>query len=603
MDNNFKPFWPETVLIIGAGASVELGLPTTADIARKISILAGVNEYGKREIGIPIEKRIDMAFDGSTIHPVVREGFKDMLLLLHDGDDASNPRTATIKYREHANRMLVKYGETEGIDDDLLKVYHNGIDDLADYYDWIGVRALAPYLSKEWNAEANKPSYINYLDLLTAVDQLLISRMAVPTEELYRNKEENEHTIYMLGQERLLNVKKCLMHLSSSIQRVSIQSEPGRMNQKRIEPYWKIAQALAEMMVEEAWSYSEYIPNMRQFYLYSYSVVSFNWDPVMLWLLFNAHKAVNKKRHHVRDRYLGLYDDCGDGIGIQRIEHEGEEYDNDIFEFMMSEPVCKRVNRKRFEHANSSCYRIGKFLFPHGGLGWRICPRCGKLVTTIGSKLGDVCSSVAFGPDLLPEINQAWQPRTQDEEMWRKRFYFGAIQCVFCGSMTHPYDAPLVLQSAIKLERYYVLEGIFREMGLLVGNARHAVFAGYTLPPDDTIYRSFFMAARAGRQSDYGKPYCSLISFDPRYVPSNSGPWLKGDEIIGFLDGSSHSADAKRTIQNLLRVYDKENMRVTLMGFPKVVVDHPVLPLAEALKDLLYPRECFPEGFPPKRDR
>jgi hypothetical protein len=375
------------------------------------------------------------------------------------------------------------------------------------------------------------------------------------------------------------------------------------MDQNKIEPYWRIAQCLAEMMVEEAMEYSCFRGNDRRFYLYSYSIVSFNWDPIMLWLSYNAHEKINQEKHRINGRYLRLYDDGGDGIGLQRIESEDDRYHDDLLAFMMSEPICRRVNGKRFDDGNSHYFRVGKFLFPHGGIGWRVCPRCGKLFTGFGPKLGDVNSSVAFGPDLLPELNQAWKERTKDEETYWNNFHFGSMQCVFCGFMTHPSDAPLILQSALKSERHYVLEGIFREMGLLVGKARHTVFAGYTLPPDDVIYRSFFMSSKAGKSSTDRKPYCSLVAYDSNCSPSGIGPWLKNDEIIAYLKGPAGEDSAKKTIENLLQIYDKKYLRVTLMGFPDIVVKHPHLPLKEALKDLLYPKDCFPGGFPPNRDR
>ena len=442
--------------------------------------------------------------------------------------------------------MLAKYSQQRNIPPGLLNVFHNGIEDLVQYYDWIGVRALAPYLSRQWDSGANKQSYVNYLDLLTAIDQLMASGMAVPTEELYRKSGERSQKIYRLGPERLPNVKKCLMQITSSIQRVCIQTEPGRMDPRKIEPYWRVALGLAELMVEEARAYSNHVPNSRQFYLYSYSMVSFNWDPIMLWLLFNAHDLVNRKKNRIRDRFLRLYDDGGDGIGIHRLESEEDPSSNDLLAFLMSEPVCRRINGKRFDFSESHYFRLGKFLFPHGGIGWRVCPRCGKLITTLGQKLGDIHSSVAFGPDLLPEINKAWTERTLEEKKSWDNFYFGAVQCVFCGFVTQPSDAPLILQSAIKSERHYVLEGIFREMGLLFGNARHAVFAGYTLPPDDVIYRSFFMSSQAGKLSSEKRQYCSLVTFDSEFKNTSSDPWIKKRRHHTIPEGSSRNRSSQK---------------------------------------------------------
>jgi hypothetical protein len=159
------------------------------------------------------------------------------------------------------------------------------------------------------------------------------------------------------------------------------------------------------------------------------------------------------------------------------------------------------------------------------------------MFTDFGPRLENPFSSIPFGPDLLPEINCAWKPRTKEEDDCPKKAEFGAIQCIFCGSITRPYDSPLILQSLIKSERHYVLEGIFRELGLVVGNAKHLVFAGYSLPMDDYIYRCFFQAAWAGKELSQEKKFFTLINYDPGSIhltPGNTG-WLEGDDIHSYL--------------------------------------------------------------------
>ncbi|MBE9581237.1 MAG: hypothetical protein IMF18_06425 [Proteobacteria bacterium] len=239
----------------------------------------------------------------------------------------------------------------------------------------------------------------------------------------------------------------------------------------------------------EAFHRWDYRPDQHRFYYYSYAFISYNWDPVMAWLIFNAHKQVNDSKLPLGRSTLRLFNDSGDGIGIRKILDEYDTGDEDLLAFMMNESTCKRINDPKYHgDGKSRVVRVGKMLFPHAGLAWRICPRCGRLFTDFGRTFEDLYSTVAFGPDLLPGLNDAWKPRTEEEREHNRRGEYGVIQYVFCGSITRPYDAPLILQSAMKSERHYVLEGIFRELGLVVGNARHLVFAGYSLPKDDYIY-------------------------------------------------------------------------------------------------------------------
>ena len=266
----------------------------------------------------------------------------------------------------------------------------------------------------------------------------------------------------------------------------------------------------------------------------------------------------------------------------------------------MNESICRRVNGDRFQKkVPTDVFRIGKTMVPHAGLGWRICQRCGKLFTDFGKNLGDINSTVCFGPDLLPELNQAWKPRTAEEETKQKLGEFGAMQCVFCGSVTYPYDSPLMLQSAIKSERHYVLEGIFREMGLLIGNARHIVLAGYSLPPDDYLYKVFFQSAMAGKETQRERIFCTLINYDPEFAKNPQKPvWLEGESIKKYLKRAPKEDSTWETIERVLELFPIDQIRVSLKGIPGVVTKRRDVGPKRALIDLLYPKKCFPEGFP-----
>jgi hypothetical protein len=238
-------------------------------------------------------------------------------------------------------------------------------------------------------------------------------------------------------------------------------------------------------------------------------------------------------------------------------------------------------------------------LFPHAGLSWRICPRCGKLFTDFGN-LDNRYSTEALGSDLLPDINKAWKIKTEKEDECKKHGEYGVVECIFCGSLTHPFDTPLILQSAIKADRHYVMEGIFREMGLVVGNARHLIFAGYSLPEDDYIYRCFFQSALAGNSSR--KLFCSLINYDPTYIKAICNKtWLKEDEIIAYLNSNNAKRDVQETIKEAIELFDTKNIRVSLMGIPDIITKNPDHSPQAALIDLLYPKVFFREGFPVNR--
>ena len=603
----YKPFWPETAVVWGAGATQQLGLPTTYECGRIISKLAGIDESGKFEPGTTLDDRLRNAFEGYKIHPELKERFKELMLLLGDGDGATSQsefEENLSKATNKATSRLVKKYKLNGPNKAWLQY---NLEQLYQNYDWLGVRSLAPYIAREWDRKKQKHGEMILSDLLTVVDQLIDLNLALPSEQLFREPKEESDRTFFIGKNRLPGVKQCLGHLIALIFRVLIQKEPGKIDAGRLKPYQQISELFADLMVDESREYIKHFdPHDRRFYLYSYSLISFNWEPLTIWLIWNAHEKINEDEPKINNnKTLCLFNDNGDGIGIRRLLKKGEKPSDDILAFVMNESICRRVNGERFQKKKPAhVFRIGKTMVPHAGLGWRICQRCGKLFTDFGKELGDVNSTVSFGPDLLPELNQAWEPRTGEEQRRMREGEFGVMQCVFCGSPTYPHDSPLMMQSAIKSGRHYVLEGIFREMGLLIGNARHLVLAGYSLPPDDYLYKVFFQSAMAGKKTSQDSVYCTLVNYDKAYAEDPKMPaWIKGEDIKKYLLTAGKENTTWEVIERVLQLFELDRIRVSLKGIPGVILNRTdVTTPKEAFIDLLYPTECFKEGFPPKRN-
>ncbi|MHC1729693.1 MAG: hypothetical protein AB9866_27435 [Syntrophobacteraceae bacterium] len=583
-----------------------MGLPASDDIGRIISRLAGIG-LGDSLQKASLKKRVEEAFSGIRINSDLLEAFQDLLLLLFDGDESKSDNDAIRLHRKKVKDLSQKYSREYSFTLDEKERFEHYLASLHQIYDWVGVRGIARYIARKWDSAKQKHDSLTIMNLLTTIDHLYESNLAMPTEDIFSDAPEAANPIYIMDKHRLLATKRCLAHLTSTIQRIVLQDKPGKINKTKLEKYWRIARDLAALMNEEAQVYANrgYQRDRRKFYYYSYALVSFNWDPIMLWLIFHAHKKLNDNPTFLNRSKLRLFNDLGDGIGIRKILSDDEKDDDDLLAFTMNEAICKRINDLKYQGGDKSrIIRIGKLLFPHAGLGWRVCPRCGKLFTDFGPRLGDIDSSVAFGPDLLPELNVAWKHRTAAEEEAIKEGEFGGIQCIFCASMTKPYDSPLILQSIIKSERHYVLEGIFRDMGLVVGNAKHLVFAGYSMPQDDYIYRCFFQAAWAGSTGTRNQKFCTLVNYDPDYVSQTGGNtvWLEGKALTDYLKSQKAKPDTKEIINRMLELFDISRLRVSLLGIPGTVTDIPGRDPKEALTDLLYPKQCFPEGFPPERE-
>ncbi len=120
-------------------------------------------------------------------------------------------------------------------------------------------------------------------------------------------------------------------------------------------------------------------------------------------------------------------------------------------------------------------------------------------------------------------------------------------------------------------------------MRVCLENTRHIVLLGYSLPPDDEIYRAM-LATRKSRSKS--KVYCSM-------VVGLKGPkhWLTGADLekhVTDYDYKSDKADyGVDTIKAAWDIFGKEHVRAFTGGIP-LVFGSPE-PSRENILNLLYP--------------
>ncbi len=642
-------YWPETTIVWDAGATVNLGLLTTDGLGTALSRLAGTfsappntscalhipNVDHNRE-PVSLKERISKTF-GDRLDPnddLFKE-LQDLLLLLYDGDESTNEPDAYNLWKKTVTEAKKKY-RTNG---STLWLKRN-LENLHRQYDWVGVRSVIQYVSRKHSY--TKPAFssiksfgwkeeVNLMDLLTTIDQLIETDMGIPTKELFHKKGTPDDSMYFIDKKRLANIRTCILHLIGTLQRINFsiflkKMEKGdEKNSKRWEQYKKFAEALVSHTREETEtlkSEKKLKIDSREFYLFSHAFISFNWDPILQWLIFKKHRKYNRSKppsihqtENGKSSQIKFFNDSGDGIGIIKIDGDKD----DRLAFMMNEQACRAVNNVEYIKTKGGrdpqrILRIGKMLFPHGGFSWRQCPRCGKIFCNLGPKFSkDKYPLGAFGPDIIPGIPPKYPQEimTSEEKACHTEGEFGAIECIFCGEITRPHNTPLTLQSAIKGERHFILDGIYREMGLLFQNSSHLLLIGYSLPPDDFLYRCYLQSARASKQD----LYVSVVDYDYTLAHKKDevknerrkhvselldGRWLYGHKILDYLEISKkhagccpsmrkHLEPIIKTLSNMLEVFNYEQMRLSVSGFPDVILGEKDEVDPALVKDLLYP--------------
>lgn len=322
--------------------------------------------------------------------------------------------------------------------------------------------------------------------------------------------------------------------------------------------YQEFARFLAKRMQREGIQLQHYNKRSRDFYLFSYAVISMNWDPIFLWLLFNAHREANSSPPYVGNpaRPLKLYHDFAHPMYMRKIDDQ--PYQASTW-FPMNEGAAYRLNDERKD--SSYFVRLGKFYFPHGSHNFRKCENCGKLNIFLGDEWA-YDSNTLFPPSVfLPSSEH--RPFSKKEEAARKDAP-DAQECVHCGEMTYMYQTDIVTQTSFKGSHSAYLEEIQRDMKVMIEQAEHIILFGYSLPPDDAIYQSVLAAKHREGQK------VTIVS-GKSSVKGVEDEWVVGEQITEQFKAGDTAYEVYQSLQHL---FQPNNIRAYAGYIPDVFVQN-----------------------------
>lgn len=540
--------WPETTIFWGAGATAVLGMPLTFDQGKRL------RDWGASENTTELE----LLLSGLTWPDSAKEHILLLLEVLGHGN--SNARLAEVE-PELLSKLESRLAINEPDARDLVV-------NLRSDYDWDALRAIMGLLPKSENTG-------NFLrDLFNLLDMHIHGRLSFNVKG---KKDTGRET---LSQVRLIGARNCLVMLINAMFQGAFQGlEEG--SAEKLKPYIAFAEALGVLMQEEGVRFLDegHKRDSRSAYLFSYAVVSMNFDPVLLWLIFNAHKRLNHDRAvpNVGSpcQPLRLYNDMGHFMGCRYPKLEDPLRVELWYPF--NEAVVQRINDP--EYTCGRVARVGKFYFPHGSSCWRECPSCGKLNMFLGDEWTD--ASPTLFPPLPLQTEFMLEARTELEKKEREEGRRDSLSCGFCGARTSTQHTPMVMQSSFKGQHASFIEEIQRDMRACIENTRHFVLMGYSLPEDDVIYRAL-LASRKGEGS-----YCTV-------VVGRNGPhrWLLGDEIEKIVEDKG---DNYQTLQAAIDIFGNDHVRAYTGGIPRVFTI--AGEARSSMREILYPNmigfDCF----------
>ncbi len=550
---SYKPIWPETVIFWGAGATRALNIHTTNELGQAIYLLA--------ENGRSLMARVTAGFSRES----VISGVSDLLIILGDDDDgrADFPTPAQTQALTRQFPLLSE--------DERKKRGR----ELRNTYDWGTLRQVV-HVCPGHDARSFKLQ-----DLFNLLDMHIQSRHGF---YVYSSDGAGQRFV---PAEALAVARNALVMLIGLLHFFDYQ-KALQQNNDILQQYISFAEILAGLMQEEGSRFYQqgHGIHRRQFYLFSYALISMNWDPIMLWLIFNAHKKANRSQLApcIEDPAvpLKMFYDLSCFMGVRPVDSP----EINVW-YPFNESVVQRTNNTG--HVVSRRVRLGKIYFPHGCSSWRECPSCGKLTMYLGNEWRYASPSL-FPPPLLPGFTDSWRkPGSHEELVAHKMGMADVVQCVHCGTLTELKHTPLVMQSNFKAGYAPFLEEIQRDMRVALENAEHVVLMGYTIPADDVIYRSLLSA----RQKRGRAPYCSVIVGKQQEAPDC---WLKGAELKEYLKKSGPQSAFTKAVQSAQEIFAEDQVRGYACGIPRVFIDNRNEASYRKVKELLYPRERFSDN-------
>ena len=550
MSATFTPTNSETLVFIGAGATATLGMPSTDEQTKIFRDLCG-NEKSKEKILSPY-------FSGSDLTKVI--AFLDFL----DSDNFFEVREADLQ-----NARIV-YGKQ---DEKLLR---KRVLELRTEYDWNAAK-------KVLNICPHNRGKDNLIcDVYSIIDGKLLSHQSLKVKDC-RNKSDNDiSSEAILSPSRLQGARNFLMLFVNMLFSAKWYKITNGEKSEEFVKYKKFINSFDRLMQKEARQFhGKYKKQDRDFYLFTTSFVSFNFEMVFPWILMNSHYELNHQKSYIGDRPLKLWLDFG-------CEHRGRKSDDDgniVSTLEFTEAVASRENED--EHIGSELNRCGKFYFAHGSSNWRECPVCGRMTFYNGDSKTkwEYKSKQLISPFPIPIFeSEKITALTAQEKEWRKNLRYDSLQCMHCGSQTKASDAPMIMQTMYKSTPTSFLEEIQRNVKVSLEKARHIILLGYRLPPDDTIWQHAFAEGIRARTETENAAFCTVV-----VGHKGEEKWINSDELERYVELYRKADDADSwgivAIENAIAIFGKDKVRAWTGGIPQVFGEC----TEKNVKDLFYP--------------
>lgn len=571
----------DTLILFGSGFSVNLGLPTTAEINDAISILLDLDNEEYAEKPSSINERLKRIASKVLVNKIpldqfAKEDFYNTLSLLFDGDGAKKEGEALEKRDKAWDNYVAQYRKYFP-DANIDKVQRNVMFNVS-AYDFIGFKSIG--LSMK---ESVPKKSVEIVNLLSTIQNAISNNISIPTTEIFPAEKTITKSVYYCDRERLdgalklykLLVFKLFKHL------IRINSRDKLLSQYE-DFLYRLIKDHADIDLLKLDKRAENDPRSSNNYLSPIAFLPYNWDPIVPFFTMKQNWKINAELLKSSGNGVcnKIYADFG--VPMPRIRLTDPKMDD--IDFALSEDVAVMINGFTYDSYYKNTYgdvksklliKIIKLFIPHGLFNLRICPRCQNVFIIFSESFGNIQLSnihdlfvsdpLPSGYDLAflskykkyPKIIEAYNNGTPDE-----------LDCPICKHPTSFEDTFMEIQSLFKTEKPGMINKIHYDAAENFSKAKHIISIGYAFPHDD-ISNSILYRTMRIRKEKAGFPKLTYIGYSSLNSLRDK-TWYKLKEVEER-NASSQDAYLSKTLDEIKSIFKDDDIRLSFLGFPDIL--------------------------------
>ena len=546
----------KVLLFWGAGSTASLGSPVTY-----------VQEIFFRElvkIDIPVKERLDSFrkvsgwFSDSRSWEEFVEDIRRTLWLLYDGDGSQKEEIAADK-RAKAEQELIRILKYQNQKEkyklsQFLRVY------VYPWYDWLAFVSVAKTLFSQGDK-------VTLQDVLSVLVKASVDGISLPTSELFKEEEKRKLSIYVNYPSRLEGALRAYKLLLFKLFKHTL-----RNSVKRNKNLWKRYESFTTEIIKASIGNFEVKKADMRSALLSLSCATLNWDPVFPMFFIKGCKTLNDNLIKENKR---IYLSYGAPFVVRKFSGRDEGL------YIFGEESVSLVNLITLDKRKCSLkMKTLKFFVPHGLMNLRVCPRCQNAFIILPDDVGKLTYEKFLDIFLLDPI-----PSEIDVKLMKERyrtFFAGknpsCINCPVCDTPTYYHDTVMLIQSVIKPKNVPIMEKVAVDYWVTFSKANHLIFLGYSFPIDDIPHLLSLLTMGVSGNDDNGlKRKFSIVLFNNKNRYLYKERWLSVDHVLSKLDRKREDDDRDyKTIENVLKLTKKENVRLNFLGVPDVFAKLPL---------------------------